>query len=62
MPVAQQQRLELLARLEPRTHRIFLSIRQIPQRLIALIGNRHIDQFPGSRRPRQQQRVAPIGR
>jgi hypothetical protein len=60
MPVAQQQCFELLACLQPRPHSVLSGARQIAQRLIALIGNRNVDQFPGPCRTREQQRVAPI--
>ena len=61
MPVAQQQRLELLACLQARSHRILSGTREIAQRLVALIRNRNAHQLPGACRTRQQQRIAPIG-
>jgi hypothetical protein len=57
----QQQRLQLLACLQPRPHRIFTRARQISQRLIACVRNHHFDQLSRAGLARQQQRIAPIG-
>ena len=50
MTVSQQQRFELLARLEPRAHRILARARQIAHRLVALIRDRDAHQFARARR------------
>lgn len=59
LAVAQQHRLELLARLQPRAHCIFARSRQVANRLVPCIGNRHRRQFARSDVARQRQRIAP---
>jgi hypothetical protein len=58
--VAQQQRFELLAHFEPGAHRIHARAAQVPDRLVAFVGDRDRHQLTRSRQARQHQRVASV--
>src|SRR4029077_18861722 len=59
--VTQHQRLELLACLEPRPHRIDPCPAQVPDRLVALVRDAYRHEFAGAGQAGEVQCIAPVG-
>jgi len=61
LAVTQHQRLELLACLEPRPHRIDPRAAQVPDRLVALVRDRDRHEFACGCQACEVERIAPVG-